>query len=342
MCWFSPGRLSAALIVGLVFAGLTPRSRADDNFERVKFDTVDGVEIHGTFYPGKSASKSPCVLMLHALGGSSDQEGWAELAKKLQAKDMAVLSFDFRGHGESTNVAPGFWSIDKNRSLRSYRPGKLREQISFRDFTTVTNWATLVDDIAAAKRFLDSKNDSGECNSANVAVIGAEGGGALGMMWIWDAWRRPRVSATGFIGAAGRQTTEGQDITCAVWLSITHQIGVTTKYYLPVENFLKAPVRDKVPMYFLFGEKDSRSASYAKRLCDGVLRPNAAPKLKDTGMAPIKDNKLQGRELLKPSLNTEDIIMAYIDRVLGARGKNVWIKREPTVPQPVPIHLYLR
>ena len=54
--------------------------------ERIKFFTFDQVEIHGTFYAGGKGNKSPCAILLHAIGGNSQQEGWEDLAKKLQAE----------------------------------------------------------------------------------------------------------------------------------------------------------------------------------------------------------------------------------------------------------------
>ena len=43
---------------------------------------------------------------------------------------------------------------------------------------------------------------------------------------------------------------------------------------------MKNPVREKVPMYFLYGEQDTKSASYAKHLCESVLRVDKDSKLK--------------------------------------------------------------
>jgi pimeloyl-ACP methyl ester carboxylesterase len=340
----SPGHLALGLLAGLALPWMSPMARAADG-ERVKFDSVDGVELHGTFYPSRLGSKAACVLMLHALGGSCEQEGWADLAKKLQEKDLAVLMFDFRGHGESTTVAPTFWQVPANQTLKSFRSTKFREQISYKDFTTSHNWASLVDDIGAAKHFLDRKNDSGECNSSNVALLGAEGGATLGTLWLWDAWKRRRVvPAFGLAGAAGQNQAEGQDVACAVWLSITPALGVTMKYNAPVENWLRTPVREKVPMYFLYGEQDTRAANYAKRLCDNVLHPDSgATKLKNTGKNAIKDTKLQGRELLgKPSLNTEDLILRYITLVMERKSPYVKRDAERVFQVRIPVEAYLR
>ena len=112
-----PLRLGLGLFLGLtLLTGLTPADAQDKkdpakkpeektgDFERVRFDTVDQVELHGTFYPSTKGKRASCVLLLHALGKDSQQEGWDKLAKELQSKGYAVLAFDFRGHGKSDRV----------------------------------------------------------------------------------------------------------------------------------------------------------------------------------------------------------------------------------------------
>jgi alpha-beta hydrolase superfamily lysophospholipase len=340
------GRLAGGLLVGVALT-MVPQSAPAADAERVKFHTWDKVEIHGNFFPGNKGNKSPCAIMLHALGGSSDQDGWANLAAQLQKNGISVLTFDFRGHGESTSVEPDFWLLNRyNQTLRSFKSGKGREQISYKDFTTLNNWACLVDDIAAAKQFLDRKNDSGDCNSSHVVVIGAESGATLWALWIATEWKRTKIS-TGVFGLATttRNQVEGQDIACAVYLSISPYIGVGSRTYsVPVDSWLKGVVREKVPMYFLYGEKDNRAAKFSQHLCDSVLRAEKDSKLKNTGKMPLKDTKLSGRELLgKPSLPTEDLITKYINLVVEARRSSDWAKRDAdrTILVHVPFERFL-
>ena len=118
---------SFALSVCLLAAGGLPsaRGQADkQKSERVHFETVDQVELHGTFWPGNNRRKSPCVLLLHKLGGKgSHEEGWDLLAEELAKKGFAVLSFDFRGHNDSTTVDPEvFWTHPLNSQV--FRRGK--------------------------------------------------------------------------------------------------------------------------------------------------------------------------------------------------------------------------
>src|SRR5436190_2175959 len=95
--------LALALLLGLVLgrpAGLRAQEAAG---EKVRFSTADGVTIYGTFFKGPRAA--PVVLMLHPLGPGENRnkKNWVDLAKTLQ-KDFSVLTFDFRGHGDSVDV----------------------------------------------------------------------------------------------------------------------------------------------------------------------------------------------------------------------------------------------
>jgi alpha-beta hydrolase superfamily lysophospholipase len=318
-------RLASGFLAVVTLFFLSQASRAADP-ERVKFLTFDEVEIHGSFYSSEKGSKAPCALLLHAIGGSSQDSGWDELAKKLNAKGFAVLTFDFRGHGDSTSVGPNFWMVRENQLLKNYRASKPRETISYKDFTTRDNFLTLVNDIAAAKRQLDQKNDAQECNSANLVVIGADTGATLGALWIQSEWSRYKPVP---FGAPTRPQLEGQDVACAVWLSISPDIGIKGKLWrASVDSWLAPPVKEKVPMYFLYGDQDSRSATFAKHLCDQVLRAEKDPKMKLTGKRPIKETKLAGIELVKPSLETSTLVVTYAQKVIEDRGIITWSDRD--------------
>ena len=128
-------------------------------------------------------------------------------------------------------------------------------------------------------------------------------------------------------------------------MSPTLGISGTKGFSVPVENWLRSPVREKVPMYFLYGEQDNRAASYSKHLVEVVLRAERDNKLKLTGKREIKGTKLAGRDLLgKSELNTEELILKYVtkvleDRVPVARGKGD--AERPSLSR-VAIEYYLR
>ena len=71
----------------------------------VKIVTADGVKLNANFYPSEKKN-APTVLMLHPIGDgkSSKAPEWKSLADALQKGGYAVLTFDFRGHGDSTTI----------------------------------------------------------------------------------------------------------------------------------------------------------------------------------------------------------------------------------------------
>ena len=291
--------------------------------EEVQFDTADKVEIHGTFYaPAKP--KSPCVLLLHKLGGSRDESGWNRLAQVLQ-KDYAVLRFDFRGHGDSTNVGPEFWRFYPSNALIK---GAVRmpPKISYKDFPP-TYLPILANDVAAAKRYLDTQNDGGVCNSSSIIVIGAGEGAAIGALWITSEWERRRWIKSNFgqlvPDPLGRM--EGESIAAAVWLSMPKSLSGANIGY-----FLRGPgnrVRDKVPMVFFYGEKDQKAAAAAQTLM-AEMRLGAREKPDFTKLRP-KDTSVSGADLLgKSTLNTEDEISIYLEKVMQKRGAKPYAKRD--------------
>src|SRR5437763_16666774 len=108
-------RSTISLAAGVLLAGLalltpsTARAQPKKDTETVKFETVDAVDLKGTYWPSTKGKKAPVAIMLHRIGGKSKEAGWAELAEELQKAGFAVLAFDFRGHGESTSVGAAFW-----------------------------------------------------------------------------------------------------------------------------------------------------------------------------------------------------------------------------------------
>ncbi|HZV04642.1 MAG TPA: protein kinase, partial [Gemmataceae bacterium] len=93
-----------------------PRGR----LEIVHFHTVDHMELAGTLYHGWKGKQGMTVLMLHDLGRDCSSPGWKYLAEALQAEGHTVLTFDFRGHGESKKISAAFWKFSVNRYLTSH------------------------------------------------------------------------------------------------------------------------------------------------------------------------------------------------------------------------------
>jgi dienelactone hydrolase len=315
---------SLALLAALSVMVVTAEADTPPEPQKVQFDTVDEVQLDGLFYPvypGDGDAKAPAVMLLHDLGGNSQHPGWLQLAKKLQASGFAVLAFDFRGHGNSVNVDPAFWRVPINNRLKNASPKK--PQISYKDFPP-GYLPMLVNDIAAARRFLDSRNDARACNTSNLILIGAQEGATIGALWLASEWRHkpPRKNGDGESG----QPPFGQDVACVVWLSISPSLGGQRGAAVRLDNWVRA-LRDKTPMAFLYGEEDKSAAALATQLVSQVLKADVPPRLKHTAARGFK-SKAAGADLIQKSLATDDKIVAYLQNVLEVRDGPAWYDRE--------------
>jgi hypothetical protein len=328
--------LPLAALLGATLAALSLEQQSlaqgdkKDNtpFKRIPFRSVDGVELQGTYYHNSLGKKDACVLLLHNIsrtkGGNSHQDGWDHLAEALQKEGYAVLSFDFRGFGESKSVSKDFWEHRHNQSLRvaARRP----ETIDQKDFPPAY-YPQLVNDIAAAKAFLDRKNDAGELNSSNLIIIGAGEGATLGAMWMAAEWKRQRA-----LGGNMLDEPEGRDQACGIWLTISPSLAGQNQ---PVKALLVEVGRDrKVPMAFLFGKTDATGKQIATNYVKAIKTPTSGKKLdplvKDfTGEHEIAGTNLTGSKLLQNSLETEKwILKDDLEKVMDKRGARERKKRD--------------
>jgi alpha-beta hydrolase superfamily lysophospholipase len=317
----------AVVLTGVVAYGLcsmpTSVVRAQQSAGKIaRFPSADGVELRGTFFAGDKQSAT--VLLLHDLEEDSHGKTWRSLANALHRKGHAVLLFDFRGHGDSTEVdAAEFWSsrYPSNRYLvRGFPQG----EISHKNFDS-RYYPVLANDITAAKAYLDRRNDDGQCNSSNLVVIGAGAGATLGGLWMNAEWRRHELRPASFPRQAPQleASPQGKNILCAMWLSIDAKLG-SRNVNLPA--LLDLPGRHgEVPMVLMHGENDElgekQATACAKRL-------NLNKKLRYTAAVEVpRAGKLTGAALLDDRLQTQKAILEYIDSVLEDRG-NEWIEQD--------------
>lgn len=330
--------------------------------EKVKIDTVDGVTLIGKFYPGNKGKKGSTFLFLHSFekgkGGSSSQDGWADLAAALQTDGHSVLTFDFRGHGESTGVSQDFWNFlpenpvtgqvgnPHNRLLGAPRANSA-SLIDAARFPP-KYFFYLVNDVAAAKSFLDSRNDSGELNSSDLYLVGAGEGATIGCLWMVQEFSRKRVElvSTGpmirpggnpfkpkIVSATGIKKIyepEGKDIVAGIWLNMSPRLA---SQQVPMQQWLREITlrrgKDRVQMAFVHGEKDDAAKKEAKGFL-AMVRPGFDPdkpkpmaKGKEppkpvvgdqefTNIQVVKDSNLAGSKLLRKELPTMRFIQDYV------------------------------
>jgi pimeloyl-ACP methyl ester carboxylesterase len=319
------------LFAGLLVALLPSAGRADvPKAQKVLLETFDKVQLTGSWYAsGNDATKSPVVLLLHKIGGSCQQEGWDALAQMLQEKGFAVLALDFRGHGDSKNVKPmEFWNVRHNTNgIRG--ANRTKDAIDWKEFTPAY-YPMLVNDIAAAKQFLEQKNNARECNISDLYVVAAEDGAGLGMLWMASEFNRRKRGINQFGQVTFNTDPEGKDLAALVCLSARPSIGPgNAGVRLNTASIFNSAKMRELPMCFFYGAEDANAKAFATQVYDRTLNAERL-KLKLTFKVEMEKTKLAGNELLgKKALGTEELVAKYLgDKVRDARAMRVWGMRD--------------
>jgi alpha-beta hydrolase superfamily lysophospholipase len=89
-----------SLFIAFAIAFTVSRAPAQQPPPRaVRLTTADDVGIAAAFYPA-TTNPAPGVILVHDYGKNRDE--WSSFIPGLRSAGFAVLSFDLRGHGEST------------------------------------------------------------------------------------------------------------------------------------------------------------------------------------------------------------------------------------------------
>jgi pimeloyl-ACP methyl ester carboxylesterase len=308
------------------------------NPQRVPITTADFVELDGTYYQSTKAGRdSPCVLMVNKYGSDRSKTDWINLAGLLQNAGFAVLTFDLRGHGNSQQLSnpAEFWGVSYNRNgIRGGTSPTKKSSISYTDFKP--NYLPfLVNDLAAARKFLEQKNDAGELNVHSLFVIGAQEGADLGLLFTAAEYRRIyRVGLTA-LQSNGTAYNAGEDIAAGVWLSMTTRPGMPAGGpNFNLVNWIRSYplMRDKTPMCFVYGEKDNRSKNDSDSVFKALTAPmNGRPeKHKLDKLQPIRGTDLAGPALLgQPALNVPQDVLTFCQKVMTERRAIAWTEVKP-------------
>jgi len=275
---------------------------------------------------------------VHSPGAGRDSRVWRPLAERLHKEGYAVLSFDFRGHGESTAVAADiFWSYAANRAgVR----GAGNEEIGVADFSE-RYWPVLVNDIAAAKALLDRKNDRGECNSANLILIAAGQGATLGAVWLNGECHRYRQHPPAFVGGLPRldKAPEIQHVLCAFFLNIEPELGSRR---VGLERVLAGAVqRYRIPTVFLYDNADP----VHQRTAQALERSLKSPRLPYTGAASVAGRGVKRGEELLLAADPQQQLLEHLGDVVRDEAdewqdfdtrQSQFLWRSPRLPALVP------
>jgi pimeloyl-ACP methyl ester carboxylesterase len=258
-------------------------------------------------------------MIIHPIGGSRKMKGLDTLAKALQEAGHAVLLFDLRGHGDSTTVNKNFWDhqVNKDRvrgdggSTIKFAGGGIRG-----DYTPM-----MVNDVMAAKLFIDRRNDAGECNSRKLILLGVHDGATLASLWLASEFYRFRVTQFNQLTKLPidwDKSPEGKKTLALIALSMSSGIGRAGAN--PFAWLQLAGKTNKVRMAFLYGEKDGTSAARADFYFRGLGKTGD----KFTVKKGVKNSNAVGAGLLDEKLDTAELIVNYVNNILTDQGNNDW------------------
>jgi hypothetical protein len=284
--------------------------------KRVKFETFDEVELVGDFYASAKGKEAAPVMIIPSTAGHRKQPELEALAKALQAAGHAVLIFDLRGQGDSTSVGKTFWNQQINKKSVAPSP----DGNGIRPIRDAGYLPMMVNDIMAAKLFLDRRNDSGDCNSKKLILLGVGDGASLGALWLATESKRYRVTQSNKLNGlpiAWQNNPECRETLAMISLNIGPNIGRGGAN--PIQ-WLYSAKENKVRMAFLYG---GAVPGYSERCRLAIGKAD-----KFTVAKGIKNgDQRSGSALLKPPETTK-LITNYIDNILEDQGNNDWAMAE--------------
>ncbi len=376
-------RWLAAPVVFFAVIGLAtfdaPRVAAQPAPKEESFATADGVQLKGVFHAtNKDASSAAVVVLLYPPGTDRDMTkgDWVGLAKKLNEAGYNVFRFDWRGHGKSTEIKDPvkFWDNPflngNNTNYNGYIKGAgkkpLKDDINVKDVTRPDRFLpAYLNDLAAVRLHLDSKNDKSTLNTSSIYLIGAGDAAYLGLAWMTSEWQRPAVFPTGKLGMMGLTpiadyryvphpiTGEfppeaGKDIAGAVWLSASRP---TTGSVAPatIQKWVstQSKLRTNNPMLFLYADKDTKGKPESEFFYKNVLvaePPKGSPlkPLKQTFLKEVKGAaQKSGVGLLDGAeLKVQDDIVTFLNSIQKERADLTQTERSYKVPYYIDLRHY--
>ena len=355
--WFAAPLVFVAA-AALAFVGAPPAAAQPPAPEEESFLTADGVQLKGVFHAtDKTPGTAPVVILMYPPGPDRDMTkgDWAGLAKALNAQGYHAFRFDWRGHGKSTDIkdTDKFWrntylngANNFNAGIKGGGPLKkpLKSELSFKDLSKPEKYfPAYLNDLAAVRLHLDTKNDNKAVNTSSIYLVGAGDAAALGMAWLAAEWKRPAVfPAPGLLGfnvpgyefvpqaLNGAFPSEGgQDVSGAVWLSPTRPAAVPDRVAKGWVTAFAPKIRENNPMLFLHGEKDAAGKKGAEYFYNEVLvaeprKGSGFSKIDQTFMKEVKGTaELSGVKLLGSGnpKKTDEVILDFLGAIQKERAK---------------------
>jgi pimeloyl-ACP methyl ester carboxylesterase len=337
--------LAVGMLLVAFLSGTTKEAcgQEKENVEDVTVPTADGLRLIGQWYPGGQGKQSDCVVFVHAFQGNTQKGPWASAAKELQKKGFSVLTFDLRGHGKSTtgktiHDAKQFANRDYFPLNRLSGTPNNADQIKGIDYKRFQPgyYAFMIQDLTAARRFLDVRNDAGECNSGRIHFIVDRDSASLALLFVAYEWLRNGINPTA-PGLQAPNHNAGTDIASMVFLSprIAPSQGVRNGAIKGAQDRdVYTGIQEKVAMAFVVNTDVPERNDFISSLFQlWKIKPGAK---EDKELAKyvieVKGAKNVGIDLLDEKLDTMSQIISFITNTKKKNTNgNDWKLRNATV-----------
>ena len=338
-------RLSA-LVVFILVVATRPQSdkpRPAEPVEPFTCECYDGVKIVGDFYPpGRGrGQRGPCVILLHPIGpgrGTSSRRDFGTLPRRLQEEGMAVVTFDFRGYGESVNVDPNKFLLEAANQSRGSKD-RPAMKLDYHDFRSIRDFEMLANDLVAVKVWLNGKNNAKVCNAHNVALVGVEQAGLVGLIWLVNEHQDlNRTSDLANVRNNKAERYEGEDVASVVWVSTGDRLGNDRLESASLQRWLNQLREKKTQTLAVVSENDAIGKAYWDKAQNWIKTARDKDVLKATRLQRVKGTALTGLKLLEnEAFELTPEVIQFLNETLEANNRP-WEESKGS-KQPTPINL---
>ncbi|MCS6976075.1 MAG: alpha/beta hydrolase [Gemmatales bacterium] len=320
--------LVAALAI--VILPLGPETASAQSIkERVEIPTDDSVMLVGDWYPSGKGKNGPVVVLCHAIGPGKEgakRQDWEKLPELLQKEGYHVLTFDFRGYGDSTRLIEKlrYWTTPGRLTPAGFRANNPPATISSRDWRSDAHLLWLGNDLLAVKKWLNIKNNAEECNSANICLICAEQTGVLAELFLYNEycdpnrdkandWSKPMLPAQ-----RNPSKWEGEDYTHLILLSMPDRLGTRVYRNLLRERMIALTRKRAFDTLTIYGADDTQIKNFWNDAIKWIKPEAELKELEKTGRYEVPKTKLAGTNLVtNEALGVDKVIVDYLNKFMS-------------------------
>ncbi|MEZ6138933.1 MAG: hypothetical protein R3B84_00035 [Zavarzinella sp.] len=366
-----------------------PKVLQNDKGEKVGIKTNDGLSLGGLWFPASSKeekrNKEPdAVIMMPDFGHEvySKHQGWdmrwVNMAEKISQKGFGVLLFDWRGHGMSgpdigTRIFTGQRQTLFEKDLANRNQwGAAVTTIDAIDckYFKPNYWPFLFNDLAAARYYLDQKNDNQAVNSGRIWIVTEGRAAHFASGFIASEFRRNSVYTPNNLTAVANSEPAGVDYAGLVALSFNisastpkytpnaaamttkaasstfnynHRVGSADPYHQRCVNHMN----DRLAALLIYAEKDTVGKNTSNQIMNRLHQFRGTPKQIEAErkerfkwVESVKGAKnLTGIDLISDDLGTMQLIETFMEKAPEAQalGKNILERNAKEAPSQLPV-----